>query len=673
MLLAERQAKQAAKENRRANSDTRPDSKSPDVPGDRLAEAARALAKKMQKDTREDEDGQITLDFTAASAQPQQEYEQAAEEQETKTIVTERNYEVTVRAEEAPLLTRLLADKEIDTAQFVHSNGDITFSFAASVKDDVERLIAQSRAELAAAHPAAKSSKTGRTKVELNYRSFVRQFPEIASGEYRYLCMEAGKTMMPLHLEWTGRDEIAVSHTYTLNGDLMRDPEMTFRVDREKGTLEPLTFRQDGSIPIYQQVYPEPGRWIPKLRNDLNSFAQQWLKNISEQNYHKHEAVVERDGEDVRLSFDQDGNAVEPVAASAAENTAGDHLTVKEIYEHYAPIVKNLVLADDAYRNACVNSDQDLAHLEGNEAVKRAVLAVNEPVLMKQYYDNTAFHNRLHQEIVSETYPTLSQSQQEQAAEAQETSAAWAVTPVALYEDAVRILDGAVKNSSLYHHLRDRDLDYDSAAEALNAEMPQLMEAAKGYPDIMAAYQSLPMFREWLVEDILERNYQDVVTDQRLAPERYANSPDAPEWVRNSPVVDNSEPERAGDDIETPPAAETVPESTGAGVPEQPENTAVQSSRTGFDERLLSPPFKVGDTAYLWNSRCTISKITPSEIEVQLRDQNIPLRLFRIETIEQFEYLLRQDPRNKQIVEYLSADINQIRDDIREILTAHPL
>ena len=40
----------------------------------------------------------------------------------------------------------------------------------------------------------------------------------------------------------------------------MRDPEMTFRVDRDKGTLEPLTFQQDGSIQVYQQVYPEPGR-----------------------------------------------------------------------------------------------------------------------------------------------------------------------------------------------------------------------------------------------------------------------------------------------------------------------------------------------------------------------------------------------------------------------------
>ena len=97
---------------------------------------------------------------------------------------------------------------------------------------------------------------------------------------------------MPLHLEWIGADEISISHTYIHNGDVIRDPEMTFRVDRDKGALEPLTFRQDGSVPINQEVYPEPGRWVPKLRSDLNSFAQQWLKNISQQKFvppHKNE------------------------------------------------------------------------------------------------------------------------------------------------------------------------------------------------------------------------------------------------------------------------------------------------------------------------------------------------------------------------------------------------
>ena len=126
-----------------------------------------------------------------------------------------------------------------------------------------------------------------------------------------------------------------------------------------------------------------------------------------------------------------------------------------------------------------------------------------------------------------------------------ETSAEWVVTPVTLYETALQILDRAIGNSNLSRHLRDRDLEYKEAADALNAELPELMEAARGYPDIFVAFQALPRFREWLVEDILERHYQDVITDPRLAPERYAGSPDAPDWARKNPPVDHPKQEQA--------------------------------------------------------------------------------------------------------------------------------
>lgn len=147
-------------------------------------------------------------------------------------------------------------------------------------------------------------------------------FPEFSSGEYRSLHMESGPSMMPLHLQWIDTDVIAVSHTYQQNGDLMYDPEMTFRIDREKGTLESLSFRQDGFPRRNDEVYPEPGKWRPKLRSSLNRFAQQWFKNISQQNYHKREAVAVRNGEDVNLTFDPDGKALEPALAVQPEPAA---------------------------------------------------------------------------------------------------------------------------------------------------------------------------------------------------------------------------------------------------------------------------------------------------------------------------------------------------------------
>ncbi|MDE7260678.1 MAG: hypothetical protein K2N78_01240 [Oscillospiraceae bacterium] len=513
--------------------------------------------------------------------------------EDIKTTVTVPNYEVTVMEAEATLFAKLLENNKIGVTQFVHKNGDVTFSLAASDKDRAEKLIAKWRAAI---NQAVKESyhppKPRRTRAELNYNKFAKLFPEIVSGEYRYLSMEAGESMMPLHLEWIDTDVIAISHTYVQEGDLMRDPEMTFRVDREKGTLEPLTFQQDGSIPLYQQVYPEPGRWIPKLRSDLNTFAQQWLKNISEQRYIKREAVIERDGEDVRLTFDQDGKAVEPVAAPTAENALGDNPTVREIHEHYAPMVKDLVLADETYRNACVNSDRDLARLEGNEAIKRAVLTINDPVLLKQYYDNAAFHNRLHQEIINETYPMLSQPQREQAAQSEAVE--WTASPVTLYRDVLEMVDREISRGGwLYEQLRDRSNDYDTAKDALETELDAYVNhVASGYPDIMAAYHTLPKFREWLIEDLMERNYQDASLDQRDAPDRHANDADAPEWARGAPptpkpqyvtwsakgpikrqkpapavpTVEHSESEQAGDGGELPPEPELVPEPDDAGA-----------------------------------------------------------------------------------------------------------
>ena len=150
--------------------------------------------------------------------------------------------------------------------------------------------------------------KKGRTLPELNYRAFMRLFPDFTKENYRAMQFKAGESMMPLHIEAIGNGEISIAHYYRQNGDTMADPEMTFRIDHEKGTLEPLTYQQD-SLGLYQQVYPEPGRWIPKLRKDLNRFANQWFHNIEIQNYIPERAVMEADGNRTEISY-QDGKPV---------------------------------------------------------------------------------------------------------------------------------------------------------------------------------------------------------------------------------------------------------------------------------------------------------------------------------------------------------------------------
>ena len=203
--------------------------------------------------------------------------------------------------------------------------------FIQQVMADAER-IAQEEQEAPTATQAVSepAKRPGQTRVERNYRAFARQFPEIVSGEYRYLELRSGegRGLMPLTIQRIGENEIAVAHTYEQDGDLMYDPEMTFHIDTEKGTLEPLTFRQDGGLPIYQEVYPEPGKWIPKLRSDLSAFTDQWLKNIEEQGRVRYRAIAVRDGEDVEIAFDGNGQPV-------LENTDTSEERQKQIKEAF--------------------------------------------------------------------------------------------------------------------------------------------------------------------------------------------------------------------------------------------------------------------------------------------------------------------------------------------------
>ena len=78
--------------------------------------------------------------------------------------------------------------------------------------------------------------------------------------------------------------------------------------------------------------------------------------------------------------------------------------TVREVYDFYVPIIKQMVMADAPYQNALKNSDRETARLEGDAAVRRAALVVKSPVFMRNYYDMPDFRHRMHQEILNEAY-----------------------------------------------------------------------------------------------------------------------------------------------------------------------------------------------------------------------------------------------------------------------------
>jgi N12 class adenine-specific DNA methylase/adenine-specific DNA methylase len=86
------------------------------------------------------------------------------------------------------------------------------------------------------------------------------------------------------------------------------------------------------------------------------------------------------------------------------------------------------------------------------------------------------------------------------------------------------------------------------------------------------------------------------------------------------------------------------------------------------DSAAITPPYKVGDTVYLDNKPFEITEIRSSD--VQLRDPALAYPIFRAESRENFENLLRWDSRNGPITEFLATDLEHTDADLREALTS---
>lgn len=86
----------------------------------------------------------------------------------------------------------------------------------------------------------------------------------------------------------TGGMVLSLAHYLEQNGDLCQDPELAARAfaprESRPGLLAALTFQQ--SIPpVYQVVYPAPGKVVPYLKRELNRFLATWLKNLEQQGH----------------------------------------------------------------------------------------------------------------------------------------------------------------------------------------------------------------------------------------------------------------------------------------------------------------------------------------------------------------------------------------------------
>ena len=81
--------------------------------------------------------------------------------------------------------------------------------------------------------------------------------------------------------------------------------------------------------------------------------------------------------------------------------------TPAEIYERYYPVIRDALLRDTAYRNACDNNDKETAYLEGGKAIEQAALTIQDTGFMRLYFDVPEYHDRFHQTLLDETYEVM--------------------------------------------------------------------------------------------------------------------------------------------------------------------------------------------------------------------------------------------------------------------------
>lgn len=75
---------------------------------------------------------------------------------------------------------------------------------------------------------------------------------------------------------------ISMAHNFRQNGDVVPDPDMEIRIWRTCGMAEALTFQNQF---IYQEVYRSEDKVDLVLKEQLNAFLLQWLKNLAAQGH----------------------------------------------------------------------------------------------------------------------------------------------------------------------------------------------------------------------------------------------------------------------------------------------------------------------------------------------------------------------------------------------------
>lgn len=250
-----------------------------------------------------------------------------------------------------------------------------------------------------------------------------------------------------------------------------------------------------------------------------------------------------------------------------------------------------------------------------------------------------------------------------------------------VYKECLYSMLDAVQQSEIYPYLRDRDVDADEAEKELRNKIDELLEQnAKTAPLYLEASQNWENFKDWLVEDIFQRTYQDMMPDSRDAVVLYQNDPHAPQWVRGMVVdasaqeikpshknLDNAEQQDFRNEVERTvfDALHKAQVAYEDFTPEQMDVIYAVAENGGSLEELLNPEFSPEQMQLIADVQTrtdaihrsavddvlnplTSKPMTPEEVNQARKEKNLPLDT---DTVQKPPAQPKQEPINFHIID----------------------
>ncbi len=385
---------------------------------------------------------------------------------------------------------------------------------------------------------------------------------------------------------------------------------------------------------------------VPEGGKERQEYSMPSIDHEAEQHINAQEA-----------EFGADGNRVfRDTEATAAP-------TLREQFEQYKPVVTAAISEDAAYRNTCGHSDRENAVIEGNAAVRRVVLGSKDMELIRLYSDIPEFRQRLHREVIDETYPKLHELLRPLSQEDIDTAlCAWngniesKHAVVRYMKDHAREKDTAAWLAQEYGGSNSNSLFITRAGSPEETQLP--------WPKVQRRIAQLIQEDRFYTEEEQDRfdNIDPIAIREALEERGIVNGQVAdPEKLDNDPFI-----QQVMSDAEQIAAAET--EQTSEVSISDEEYDAVRRpipQRTSYDP--AAPVYAVGDTVYIEDDAYQITELR--EDTVQLLPTGMVYPIYRAERKEQFEQLIRADRRNAYYTEFLPIDPDKADQDLRDVLT----